>query len=73
MPRIIFKCPHIKGGTVKATSHLKNYVSYVATRDGVERIVPKEIGLPATQKQKDMVAQLVREFPLSKGLFEYED
>lgn len=73
MPRIIFKCPHIKGGTAKATSHLKNYVSYMATRDGAERIVPKKNGLPATQKQKDMVAQLVREFPLSKGLFEYED
>ena len=73
MPRIIFKCPHIKGGTQKASSHLNNYVSYVATRDGVECIKPEKNGLPATQKQKDFIEQLVREFPLSKALFEYAD
>ena len=28
---------------------------------------------PATEKQREMVAQLLREFPLSRGLFEYED
>ena len=29
--------------------------------------------LPATEEQRKMVAQLLREFPLSRGLFEYED
>lgn len=35
--RIIFKCPHIKGGTGKASAHLENYVSYVATREGAQK------------------------------------
>lgn len=73
MPRIIFKCPHIKGGTAKATAHLGNLVSYVATREGVQRIDPGKMNLPATEKQIRMVEKLVREFPLSKGLFEYTD
>lgn len=40
MPRLIFKCPYIKGGTSSATAHLENYVKYMATRNGVERIDP---------------------------------
>ena len=28
MPRLIFKCPYIKGGTSAACSHLENYVQY---------------------------------------------
>ena len=38
MPRIIFKCPHIKGGTSKAASHLGNMVEYIATREGVQEV-----------------------------------
>lgn len=41
MPRLIFKCPHIKGGE-RAAAHLSNYVKYAATRDGVERIAKRE-------------------------------
>jgi len=41
MPRIIFKCPHIKGGG-KSAAHLSNYVKYAATREGVERIAKRE-------------------------------
>ena len=73
MPRIIFKCPYVKPGTQKATAHLSNYVRYVATRDGTERITQDKSGLPATKKQQDMVARLIRDFPLSRSLFEYED
>ena len=69
MPRIIFKCPHIKGGTAKASAHLGNYVSYMATREGVQRIPENKTGLPATQKQKEMIAKIIQEFPLSRGLF----
>ena len=72
-PRVIFKCPHIKGGGVKAAAHLSNYVSYISTRDGVERVGSGQAGKPATKKQLKMVEQLLREFPSSRGLFEYED
>ena len=73
MPRVIFKCPHIKGGTSKAASHLGNMVEYIATREGVQHIDPGNMNLPATEKQVNMVEKLVREFPLSKGLHEYAD
>ena len=73
MPRIVFKCPHIKGGTEKAAAHLGNLVSYVATREGVQRIDPGKMNQPATENQIKMVEKLVREFPLSKGLYEYAD
>lgn len=72
MPRLIFKCPHIKGGA-DAAAHLENYVGYIATRKGVEKVSSSQAAKPATPKQVAMVKQLVREFPLSKGLFEYED
>ena len=72
-PRVIFKRPHIKGGSEKAAAHLGNYVRYAATRDGAERIDPGKAALPATGKQAKLVEQLLREFPSSWGLFEYED
>ena len=73
MPRIIFKCPYIKPGTEKAATHLGNYVRYVATRDGVEKLTPDQAVLPATKKQQAMVERLLRDFPMCRGMFEYED
>lgn len=35
MPKIIFKCDYIQGGR-RGAKHLRNMVSYVATRDGVD-------------------------------------
>lgn len=73
MPRLIFKCPYIKGKSKRTPAHLKNMVNYIATRDGAERIDPGSKNLPATEKQKELIEQLAREFPLSRGLFEYQD
>ncbi len=73
MPRVIFKCPYLKGGSERAASHLHNYVRYMATREGAQRITPANKQLPATRKQREMVDQLLRDFPLSRGMFEYED
>lgn len=72
MPRIIFKCPYLKGGA-KSASHLNNYVRYMATREGAQRLAPDLAKLPVTQSQKQLVERLLRDFPLSRGLFEYED
>lgn len=67
MPRIIFKCPYLKGGA-KSASHLNNYVRYMATREGAQHLFPD-----LTQCPKQLVERLLRDFPLSRGLFEYED
>ena len=73
MPRLIFKCPYIKGGSAKAAARLGNYIRYMATREGAQRLAPGTAQLPATEKQRELAAQLVRDFPLSRGTFEYGD
>lgn len=40
MPRLIVKMPYIKGRSPKASAHLKNYVRYMATREGAEKLSP---------------------------------
>lgn len=73
MPRIILKCPYLKGGTAKASAHIANLVSYMATRNGVEKLTEKNRNLPSTAKQADLIEQIIKEFPGTKNLFEYED
>lgn len=73
MPRVIFKCPYIKPGAQKAVAHLNNYVRYVATREGAEQIPQDKSSQHATKKQREMVERILRDFPLSRGMFEYED
>lgn len=72
MPRIIFKCPYLKGGA-KSASHLNNYVRYMATREGAQHLSPDLAQCPVTEPQKQLVERLLLDFPLSRGLFEYED
>ncbi|MDD3227787.1 MAG: MobP3 family relaxase [Oscillospiraceae bacterium] len=72
MPRLIFISPYLKGGGGNAP-HLSYLVKYIATRPGAVP-APNESGkLPATTKQKELVANLARDFPLTKRRFEYED
>ena len=72
MARIILKCPYLKGGE-KTAAHLSNLVKYIATRDGVEKMDSGHKLWHTTKKQKDWIAQILREFPDAKELFEYED
>ena len=39
----------------------------------MDRLDSGIVALPATERQKEMVGQLLRDFPLCRGLFEYED
>jgi len=73
MPRLILKCPYLKGGSENTSAHLENLVNYIATRDGVEKIRIENENLPSTIKQSDLIAQIIKEFPNTKNLFEYED
>ncbi|BAL01442.1 hypothetical protein OBV_42430 [Oscillibacter valericigenes Sjm18-20] len=69
MPRIIFKCRYLKN----AAAHAENLVTYVATREGVEKLPRENRKLPASRKQKDLIAEILTRFPDSDRLFEYED
>lgn len=73
MPRIVLKCPYLKGGTKKSAAHLSNLVTYMGTRSGVEKLPKERSSLPSTLKQGDLIQQIINEFPEAKKLFEYED
>ena len=73
MPRIVLKCPYLKGGTKRKTTHLSNLVTYMATRSGVEKLPKERSSFPSTLKQEDLIQQIINEFPEAKKLFEYED
>ena len=45
-------------------------MKYIATREGVEVLTGKG---PTTEKQKEMVAKLLKDFPDMRDSFEYED
>lgn len=69
MPRIIFKCGYIKNDP----EHVKNLVGYIGTREGVEKLPLYRKNQPATPKQTERIKDILRQFPDSKSLFEYED
>mgnify|MGYP000904881621 CR=1 FL=1 len=73
MPRLILKCPYFRGGSKKASAHLGNLVNYIATRNGVEKINIGNRNLFSTTKQEELIYQIIKEFPNTKNLFEYED
>lgn len=73
MPRIVLKCPYLKGGTKKSAAHLSNLVTYMGTRSGVEKLPKERSSLPSTLKQGDLIQKIINEFPEAKKLFEYED
>ena len=65
MARLILKSPYIKGG-----ARAVNYAKYIGTRERVE-LVPD--GRPATKKQEQLIASLVKGFPGAKKLPEYSE
>lgn len=68
MPKIIFKCRYLKSG-----AHAGNLVEYMGTREGVEKL-PSQIRIKsATDKQMNMITDLLRQFPDTADLFEYKD
>lgn len=70
MPRIIMKSPYIKPNS---KTHIGNYVSYIATRDGVEKADSTQKFMEATEKQKQIIKKLISDYPDSKDLYEYQD
>ena len=49
------------------------YAKYIATREGVEKIDDTKKFAPATEKQKNLIEKILKDFPDSKDMFEYAD
>lgn len=70
MARIILKSPYLKPNR---KPHLKNYVKYIATREGVEAAENPKRYLPASEKQEQLIAKLLKKYPDCRDLHENED
>ena len=64
MPKLVQKCSYIKPG--KAAGYMK----YIATRERVEKLSGTA---PATEKQQELIASLLWDFPDTRELHEYAD
>ncbi len=59
-----------KSGYIKPGAGAGNYAKYIATRDGVEMIVNNGT---VTEKQQQLIVDLLRDFPESRETEEYAD
>lgn len=70
MPKIIFTSQYMRDAP---PAQLENYVKYIGTREGVEKIDESRLLLPATVKQQQLIGQIVRDIPSAKDMLEYTD
>lgn len=50
-----------------------NYAKYIATREGVEKIDESYKLVPSSKKQQIVIDEILKDFPDSKDMLEYED
>ena len=70
MPKIIFTSHYMRNAP---PAQLQNYVKYIGTREGVEKIDESKALLPATLNQQKLIGQLLRDIPSAKDMLEYND
>jgi hypothetical protein len=69
MPKLIQKSGYFKPREKHGTAYMK----YIATRDGVEKLTGHNTERPPTQKQAQLIENILRDYPDTRELFEYED
>ena len=70
MARLILKSPYRKPSCIRSRG---GYLSYIATREGVEMAEDTSHHLPATTQQQKQIDKLIKKHPDSKDSHEYED
>ena len=71
MAGVFFSSPYLKGG--KQSAKLANLTKYISTREGVELLKDTDSILPATKQQQDFISRLLKMFPDTREMPEYED
>ena len=73
--QIIVTSRYLKGGTQKSKNKRRNYTKYIATRETVEVRDQNTIDRNdnATKNQKELIDDLLSDFPEAKRYLEYED
>ncbi len=69
MARLITKCKYLNG----KQGQVGGYATYIATREGVDRIDTSFLFGEQTKKQEELIGKILRDFPDSKDMHEYED
>ena len=57
----------------KSAKHKGNYVKYVATREGVEKLPKNNSDSLVTKNQIDLIEKIIRDYPDSIEMLEYDD
>lgn len=70
MAELITKFKYLKSNSRKS---IGGYAKYIATREGVEKIDVSFKLEPSTKKQQQLIERILRDFPDSKDMLEYED
>ena len=70
MAKLITKFKYLKPNARKSVG---GYAKYIATREGVERIDQSYRLSPSSQKQQQLIEEIIKDFPDSKEMLEYED
>ncbi len=70
MAKLITKFKYLKPS---ARQSVGGYAKYIATREGVEKVDDTFKTDPPTEKQKKLIERILRDFPDSNSMLEYED
>lgn len=70
MAKLVTKFKFMKPGARQGRG---GYAKYIATRDGVEKIDDSKRFAPVTWNQKQLIKKILRDFPDSREMLEYED
>lgn len=73
MAKLVTKFKYLKPYGREGKRNRGGYAQYIATREGVEKIDDSKKHAPATMSQKKLIGQILRDFPDSKQMLEYED
>ena len=68
MARLVTKFKYLK---LNRKVSAGGYAKYIATRERVEKIDDTKKFAPATEKQKNLIEKILKDFPDSKDMFEY--
>lgn len=70
MAKLVTKFKYLKPGARQGRG---GYAKYIATRDGVDKIDDSKRFAPVTWNQKQLIKKILRDFPDTKDMLEYED
>ncbi len=70
MPKLILRCNYLKNAP---PSQLSNYIHYIGTREGAEKVADTMSQMPVTAAQKKTVQEILHDIPDAAKMHEYYD